>query len=58
VFPITAPEAAVRQCARTVGNTSERMFADQDQYAGEVSTKFNEFARIMSLNQADIRTDQ
>jgi hypothetical protein len=34
------------------------MFADQDQYAGEVSTKFNEFARIMTLNQADFRTDQ
>jgi hypothetical protein len=48
----------MRQCARTVGKTSERMIADQDQYAGEVSTKFNDFARIMTLNQADIRTDQ
>jgi hypothetical protein len=58
VFSVTAPEAALRQCARTVGKTSERMIADQDQYAGEVSTKFNDFARIMTLNQADIRTDQ
>jgi hypothetical protein len=58
VFSVTAPKADLRQCACTVGNTSERMFADQDQYAGEVVTKFNEFARIMALNQADFRTDQ
>jgi hypothetical protein len=48
----------MRESACTVGKTSERMIADRDQYAGEVITNFNDFARIMTLNQADIRTDQ
>jgi len=38
----------MRESACVVGNTSERLNADQDQYAGEVVTIFNEFARIMS----------
>ena len=58
VTRVTAQFATVRESACTVGKTSERMIADQDQYAGEVIINFNDFARIMALNQADIRTDQ
>src|SRR5947207_10179872 len=34
------------------------MFADQEHYAGEVVTNFNQFGRIMPLNQADIGRDK
>src|SRR5437588_4444245 len=40
------------------GKTSETIFADPQHYAGEVVTNFNQFGRIMSLNQADIDRDQ
>src|SRR4029077_3876100 len=40
------------------GKTLETIFADRHDYAGEVVTNFNQFGRIMSLNQADIRRDQ
>jgi hypothetical protein len=38
----------MRESACVVGKTSERLFADQEQYAGEVVTNFNDFARMMS----------
>jgi hypothetical protein len=39
---------SARVCVCGVGKTSESLFADQDQYAGEFVTIFNEFAGIMA----------
>jgi hypothetical protein len=41
-----------------VGKTSERLIADQEHYEGDFVTNFNQFGRIIALNQADSDRDQ
>lgn len=40
------------------GKTSESLIPNRQNYAGKIVTNFNQFGRIVSVNQADIRTDQ
>jgi hypothetical protein len=58
VRTVAAPLRRRRESARAVGKTLERMFANQEQYAGEFVTIFNESARMMAVNQADSDRDQ
>src|SRR2546421_807296 len=47
-----------RVCVCGGGKTSERMIPNDEANEAKVVTNFNQFGRIMSLNQADMRRDQ
>src|ERR1044072_8109285 len=45
-------------CLCAAGKTSETMIRNEVEEGCKVVTNFNQFGRIMSLNQADMRRDQ